>query len=45
MPSLNPDKPKKTRKKKSQEEEVPEEDLPGLPDFPIIFNMDSPSFI
>ena len=43
MPSLTPDKPKKTRKKKSKQEEVPEEELPGLPDFPIIFNMDAPS--
>jgi ATP-dependent Clp endopeptidase proteolytic subunit ClpP len=40
MPSLTPDKPKKTRKKKSKQEEFPEEELPGLPDFPIIFNMD-----
>ena len=43
MPSLTPDKPKKTRKKKAKQEEVPEEELPGLPDFPIIFNMDAPS--
>ena len=42
MPALNPDKPKKTRKKKTQEES-PEEEVQGLPDFPIIFNMDSPS--
>ena len=46
MPSLAPEKPKKTRKKKSKQEEVeeaaPEEELPGLPDFPIIFNMDAP---
>ena len=46
MPSLTPEKPKKTRKKKSKQEETqevaPEEELPGLPDFPIIFNMDAP---
>ena len=41
MPSLTPDKPKKTRKKKSKKEEeiAPEEDIGGLPDFPIIFQM------
>ena len=46
MPSLAPEKPKKTRKKKSKQEEVQEdssgEELPGIPDFPIIFNMDAP---
>tara|TARA_R110002072_G_scaffold146176_2_gene293031 strand:+ start:186 stop:902 length:717 start_codon:yes stop_codon:yes gene_type:complete len=46
MPSLTPEKPKKTRKKKSKQEEVQEdssgEELPGIPDFPIIFNMDAP---
>ena len=31
------------RPKKSKQEEAPEEELPGLPDFPIIFNMDAPS--
>ena len=42
MPSLPPDKPKKTRKKKSKKEEEelpPEEEIGGLPDFPIIFQM------